>query len=102
MRAVVWSDDAVEDFEQIVAYIAGDNPDAADRVADRIEAAGDALGALAAGRRGRVAGTYEKVVTGLPYIIAYAIRAQAEGRESIVILRIIHGARNWPADEWPE
>jgi plasmid stabilization system protein ParE len=104
MRAVVWSDDAVADFEQLVAYIAADNPAAADRAADRIEEAGAALGSLATGRRGRVTGTYEKVMVGLPYIIAYAIRAHGQSGEidSVVILRIIHGARDWPAGAWPE
>lgn len=102
MRDVVWSDDAVADFEQLVAYIARDNPAAADRVADRIEDAGTALGSLATGRLGRVTGTHEKVVSGLPYIIAYTIRAQAGGGDFIVILRIIHGARDWRTDAWPE
>jgi plasmid stabilization system protein ParE len=102
MRDVVWSDDAVTDFEHLVAYIARDNPAAADRIADRIEETGIALGSLATGRLGRVTGTHEKMVSGLPYIIAYTIRALADGGESIIILRIIHGARDWPANEWPE
>jgi plasmid stabilization system protein ParE len=102
MRDVVWSDDAVTDFENLLAYVARDNPAAADRIADRIEEAGDALGLFATGRLGRVNGTHEKVVGGLPYIIAYTVQAQADGEESIVILRIIHGARDWPADAWPE
>jgi plasmid stabilization system protein ParE len=36
----------------------------------------------------------------LPYIIAYALRPIA-GRESVVIVRVIHTARDWPAEEWP-
>lgn len=43
------------------------------------------------GRAGRVEGTRELVITGTPYIAAYAVR-DAE----IVILAILHGARRWP------
>jgi plasmid stabilization system protein ParE len=56
---------------------------------------------MATGRPGRVGGTYEKPVTRLPYIIAYAIDLVA-GRETVVILRVIHGARDWQLDEWPK
>jgi hypothetical protein len=36
----------------------------------------------------------------LPYIIAYELRSIA-GRESVVILRMIHAARDWPDEGWP-
>jgi plasmid stabilization system protein ParE len=52
--------------------------------------------------RRSVAGTYEKPVGGLPYIIAYALEATPTGDERIVILRVIHGARNWRQGEWPK
>ena len=102
MSAVFWAEDALDDLNSAIAYIAADNPPAALKVLDRIEATGEALGQVATGRRGRVAGTYEKSVRGLPYIIAYAIQPLPNGRERIVILRVIHGARNWAAGEWPE
>jgi plasmid stabilization system protein ParE len=102
VSAVFWAEDALEDLNSAIAYIAADNPTAALKVLDRIEATGEALGEVATGRRGRVAGTYEKSVRGLPYIIAYAIQPLPSGRERIVILRVIHGARNWAAGEWPE
>jgi toxin ParE1/3/4 len=56
---------------------------------------------MSTGRIGRVSGTYEKVVGGLPYVIAYAITDRA-GREAVTILRVIHGARDWPDEDWPE
>ena len=43
------------------------------------------------GHTGRVAGTYEWVVRGLPYIIVYQVRD--DGRE-VVVLSIVHGARD--------
>ena len=51
------------------------------------------------GRRGRFTGTYEKIVTGLPYILAYNIDNQAG---AIRILHLIHGARDWPDGDWPK
>jgi plasmid stabilization system protein ParE len=100
-RPVTWSREALDDIKEQIASIAQDNPTAARRVADRIRDAGKALGEMATGRPGRVAGTYEKSVSRLPYIIAYRLRSIA-GRESVVILRVIHAARNWPAEEWPK
>ena len=28
--------------------------------------------------------------------------AQAEGQETLFILRVIHTARQWPREEWPD
>jgi toxin ParE1/3/4 len=99
-RSVQWSRDALDDLKAQIAYIAAENPGAAQRVADRIRATCVALGDMATGRPGRVSGTYEKSVTRMPYIVAYAITPKA-GREVISILRVIHTARNWPEEEWP-
>lgn len=101
MRPVVWSRTALDDALQILGYLAADDPDAAERMIDAIEAAGNRLGTIATGRPGRVVGTYEKSVTRLPYVIAYAVDA-ADGEERIVILRIIHTARDWPSGSWPQ
>lgn len=100
-RTVQWTRDALDDLKGQIAYIAGDNPDAARRVAARIRVAGEALGDMATGRPGRVTGTYEKSVVHLPYIIAYSLTVQG-GREVVSILRVIHTARDWPAEGWPE
>jgi toxin ParE1/3/4 len=99
-RAVQWSRDALEDIKGQIAYIAADNPVAARRIAERIAATGAALGEMTTGRPGRVSGTYEKRVTRLPYIIAYAVTNRT-GRETVSILRVIHTARDWPDEEWP-
>ena len=102
MREVLWSERALDDMDALAAYIASDNPVAASRVLDRIDATAVRLGHAPIGRRGRVDGTYEKPVGGLPYIIAYALEATPTGDERIVILRVIHGARNWRQGEWPK
>ena len=42
-----------------------------------------------------------KPVGGLPYIIAYAIDRKDDA-ETIAVLHVIHGARDWREGEWPE
>ena len=102
MREVFWSKDALDDLNAIIQYIAAENPRAALTVIDKIEDAGNTLSTMATGRKGRVSGTYEKVVSGLSYIMAYAIEPRPDGSERIVILRVIHGARDWRSEVWPK
>lgn len=99
-RPVLWSRDALDDLKKQLVRIAADDPVAARRVIDRLRKTVAELEDFATGRPGRVAGTYEKSVTGLPYIIAYEIVARGSG-EIIAILRVIHAARNWPEGIWP-
>jgi toxin ParE1/3/4 len=35
---------------------------------------------------------------GLPYIIAFEL----PDKQTLRVLRIVHGARDWPAGGWPE
>ena len=80
---------ALQDLVALRAYIARNNPAAADQVADRIERAVRRLAdAPRLGRPGRVRGTRELVITGTPYIAAYRGKPQR-----IEVLRIVHGAR---------
>ncbi|GGE22503.1 plasmid stabilization protein [Polymorphobacter glacialis] len=99
-RPVLWSRDALDDLKKQLVYIAGTNPVAASRVVDRLRKAAAQLEDFATGRPGRVAGTYEKSVTGLPYVIAYEIVPRDTG-EVVAILRVIHTARDWPEETWP-
>ena len=101
MREIVWSASALVDMDGLASYIAADNPVAALRVLGQIDAAVERLAHTPIGRRGRVTGSYEKPVPRLPYIIAYAVQPGPID-ERIVILRIIHGTRNWPEGEWPK
>ncbi len=101
-RRVVWSRDALDELIDIATYIARDNPAAARRVAARLRQEGRSLGNAPTGRPGRITGTYEKVVRRLPYIIAYALYPSPDGSQEVVILRVIHGAREWPTGRWPD
>lgn len=100
-RLVHWSRDALNDIKSQIIHIAKDSEEAATRIADRIREVGSTLGLRATGRPGRVTGTYEKSVSGLPYIVAYALAKRA-GLEVVVILRVVHTARNWPSEKWPQ
>jgi plasmid stabilization system protein ParE len=94
-RPVRWSSDALADLTDQLAYIASENPLAARRVADALDRTALALGDMPTGRAGRVTGTYEKSVTSLPYVIAYALMLQG-GVEAVAIVRVIHTSRDWP------
>jgi toxin ParE1/3/4 len=96
MKKLVWSESATADFEQAIAYIAGQDPHAARLVAERIDVAIRALGRHPTGRPGRVGGTYEKSVAGTPYIVAYS-----NADTAITVLRVIHAHRDWPSEKWP-
>jgi len=82
----------VHDLAAARAYIARDNPPAADRQVERVLAAvGSLLQFPDIGRPGRRAGTRELVVSRTPYVVAYRVRA-----EIIEILRVMHGRQRWP------
>jgi plasmid stabilization system protein ParE len=103
MKTIDWSSEALEDYDKVTEFIATENPRAADLVADRLDSAIERLAEMPTGRRGRVEGTYEKSVRGTRLIIAYALvddPTEEDGR--LVILHIIHTARDWPAGQWPK
>lgn len=81
----------------IASYISQDNPSAAKSVAARIRATTDKLAFMPTARRGRIEGTFEKPVRGLPYIIAFEL----PDKQTLRILRVIHAARDWPEGGWP-
>ncbi len=99
MRRLTWTDAARAEFDTAVRYIAEDSPIAGRRVGERILIAANALADMPTGRRGRVGGTYEKVVTGLPYNLVYDLD---DPPGALRILHLIHGARDWPDDAWPD
>lgn len=73
-------------IDAAVEYIASDSPVAAAKVAQRIwDAAQQLADQPGMGRPGRVEGTRELIISGLPYILPYV-----EAAGAIVILRVIH------------
>jgi addiction module RelE/StbE family toxin len=91
MRIVV-SPQARADLRDIFLYIAADNPAAARSLLKRIRSRiTDLKDASHLGRPGRVPGTRELIIAGTPYIIPYQISS-----DQLRILRVYHGARQWP------
>lgn len=87
-----WLGSAVKSRFAQLDYIARENPHAAIRLDGEIERQiGNLAGQPKLGREGRVKGTRELVVPHTPFIAVYRIKG---GR--IEILRILHGARQWP------
>ncbi len=93
-----WTRTALANLDAEAAYIARENPQAAQRTVERIR---DAVHRLvdypALGRPGRVPGTRELVVPDTPYIVPYRVRG-----EELEILRVFHAARRWPRRFSPE
>jgi plasmid stabilization system protein ParE len=87
-----WTPDAIADARDVWDYIAHDNDDAADRTVRTIELAADRLDEFPQmGRKGAEPGTRELVVARTHYRLVYRpLTTEVE------ILRIIHGARDWP------
>lgn len=96
-RRIRWFDEAIAEFVSHVEYIAGESPAAAKRVADRITAAAEGLGAFAIGRPGVVPGTFERVLADIPYTIVYVID-EVDGVEMVSVLRVVHQAQQWPPE----
>jgi len=87
-----WTRLAVHDLDAAYQYIAEHDAGAAGKIVERIAVAVAALADHPSiGRRGRISGTRELVVTGTPFIIPYRI-----GSGKVEILAIMHGARMWP------
>jgi toxin ParE1/3/4 len=85
-----FTSEAREHIVAIYNYIRDRNPAAATQVAARIRMAAERLTEFPRmGHAGRVAGTYEWVVRGLPYIIVYQIDAT-----EVLILGVFHGAQD--------
>ncbi|MEO8402738.1 MAG: type II toxin-antitoxin system RelE/ParE family toxin [Gammaproteobacteria bacterium] len=91
---IKWLDDAVHDLQALHHYIEQENPSAANRIAKRILKAVNLLPLQPAmGRQGRVHTTRELIVSGTPYIIPYRVK-----NNEIEILRVFHGAMQWPEE----
>lgn len=74
-------------------YIAHDNPFAAISVIDTIEEQIKLLKQHPkAGRHGRLDGTRELVISGLPYVVVY----REHQVDTVEIVRVLHGAQQWP------
>lgn len=87
-----WTQEAANDLERITDYLLTHAPD---RAPELVHAVYDAPASLLTfpnrGRPGKKEGTRELVLAPLPYIVVYAVRGDV-----IFVVRILHGAQQWP------
>ncbi len=87
-----WTHAASGDLDSVERYIGRANPGAAiETVLEIIRHAGMLAEHPGIGRPGRVEGTRELVIAGLPYVVAYVHRG-----DTVTVLRVLHGAMKWP------
>jgi toxin ParE1/3/4 len=87
-----WSALAFEDRLAIFDSIEADNPRAAITVDDQIRNQIESLATSPElGRIGRVSGTRELIIGHTQYVAAYQI-----ADDTVRILRVLHGAQQWP------
>ncbi|MGD0512913.1 MAG: type II toxin-antitoxin system RelE/ParE family toxin [Terriglobales bacterium] len=87
---IVWSPLARARLREIRAYVARDQPQAAERLAIRIVAVVEALRDHPyMGRVGAEPGIRELVIGGTPYIVLYRVRGQL-----VIVNTIWHGAQS--------
>ena len=88
---VRWTTDAADDLERIGDYIAESRPESARRVTQAIVQGISGLDTFPnRGRPGRIEGTRDLVFVSLPFVAVYEVQ------EEVRVLRILHGAQQWP------
>lgn len=90
---VSFTPQARDDLFSIRDWIAEDDARVADQVIARIVQTAMMFGQFPMlGRVGRIAGTREFSVVGLPYLIVYRIESETE----IDVVTVVHTRRQWP------
>lgn len=89
---LVWGRYALDDRRAIFSCLEGYNPSAAADTDEMIQGAVDNLRRYPnMGRQGRVENTRELVVVGTPFIVASIVLP-----DRVKLLRLLHGAQQWP------
>ena len=90
---VRWTTNAADDLERICDHIGETNPDSAREIARTVV---EGIASLQTfpnrGRPGRIDGTREFVFAPLPFIAVYEVG------DEVQVLRILHGAQQWPPE----
>ena len=94
---VRWTRPALQDLGGIRAYIAEDNPRAAQKTASLLKQASRQLARFPRlGRRGTATGSRELIVSGTSYILIYDIE-----QDEVRVTAVVHGATDWKEGEEP-
>ncbi len=91
---IQWTTPATEELVSAYEYAAAENPAAARRITNHIWETVEVLARHPmAGRKGRIAGTWDLVISGTPFIVAYQIK-----KKEVWIVAVMHAARKWPEE----
>ncbi len=91
---IQWTTPTTEELVSAYEYAAAENPAAARRITNHIWETAEVLARHPmAGRKGRIAGTRELVIPGIPFIVGYRIE-----KKEVWILAVMHAAREWPEE----
>jgi len=91
---VRWTTPAREQLSNAYDYLEAENRAAAARVAGQIWESTQLLARHPmAGREGRVEGTWELVIRGTPFLVAYRVT-----KNEVWVLAVLHAARKWPEE----
>jgi toxin ParE1/3/4 len=89
---IKWLRKSINNLEKIAQYIQQDNPSASLNVITKIQVSVNKLSEFPLmGRKGRIEGTRELIITNSPYIVVYRVQA-----DRIEILRILHSSQKFP------
>ena len=87
MRRIVWSSEALDQLEEITAYVRGFSPQAAARLEQRFVKVANSLASLS--ERGRaIGGSLREIAIIQPYVLRYMVVD-----EEVTVLTIRHTAR---------
>src|SRR5579859_4091749 len=94
---VIWSATAVRHLREAIEFIQSESTRGSATVRRRVVKTALRLGQMPySGRTGRIDGTREAVVPGVPFIVVYEVSANA-----VEIVGIWHTARLWPESFGP-
>ena len=91
MRVIV-EESAIADIDGLAAWVAKDSAQGARSIVQRILDTIERLNLFPEmGHKGADEGTYERVVSGTPYIVVYEIQRKPS---AVVVIAVVHGARD--------
>ena len=91
MRVII-EENAVADIDGLAAWVGKDSPQSARSVVEKILLTIERLVDFPEmGHAGRDADTYERGVSGTPYIVVYEIRKKPS---AVLVIAVVHGARD--------
>lgn len=94
-RRVIWTEQAREQLDEILAFLAEDSPEAASNVLDVILSVAESLAVLS--KRGRVVPELGQPDTREVFVYSYRLMYDVSD-EDVRILAVLHGARDF--DRW--